>query len=1052
MIGIDVLLGAALEAGLGVLAEAGFGDEARALKERLTKRSDKERHAAFDSAFDQAVQAAGEESIRPLLEHQPFREAVVAGLMDPEGGFDLQAAGDVWGEQLPAHARALRRFFSALENALLADKIWGPVLDRYQELRFRDDVLNVLREHNLDVPPRQIVSEMSAYLTGSGAIAQGTRAVAAGKGGVAVGGNVGSVLIQHIIQQWVEVPQSGPKPSDLRQRYLAELAAETNRLPWTNLDPDYADPGRGESLGLLDVYTALDTTQLEQVETEDELRTYLLHQEEAQRISAQDMIDRQARLIFLGDPGSGKSTLVNFVTYVLAQAGRAETPDLWLERLRQSGAWSHGVLLPVHVVLRDFAAWLPEGTERGRAELLLSYLRHILETWGLGGFWLHLQTALTEQSEPIFFLLDGLDEVPAPLRLAVVESINDLVARYPGHRYLATCRIYAYVGQLYQLQGFHQATLAAFSDEQIKHFINVWYRELARRGRFSQEEARFRAGRLQRAADRLDLRGLARRPLLLTVMALLHTFRGQLPEDRVELHRWSVDLLLRRWEARVGDEEGILETLNVPGLKMSDLEAGLHEVAFRAHAGQSQEDGTADVPEEGLRKWLAPYLGGSWDKAGQFVDYVRERAGLLIRHKPTAYTFPHRTFQEYLAACHLLAHPDFPGEAARLTREDPNRWREVFVLAAGQAARSHRLGTALSAVNALCPTSWSEFGGEPDDADWVAATLAGEALVEVGLIGVGRDALGQALLERMRSWLVALLEAGVLSAGPRSKAGGLLAQLGDPRFRADAWYLPDEVLLGFVEIPAGTFLTGTREEEIPALIERFSGSRELYEREIPQQRISLPAYYTARYPVTVAQYRAFVGTSGYEAQGEWERYSGQENHPVVGVTWYDALAYCGWLTERLRARERAPGPLARLVRDQGWQVRLPTEVEWEKAARGTDGRMFPWGDEADPDRANCAETGIGSTSAVGCFPGGASPYGIQDMSGNVYEWCHSLFKDYPYDPKDGREIPEGESPRVLRGGAFHDSERLARCAVRRRGYPLYRFGNFGFRIVIAPGL
>jgi formylglycine-generating enzyme required for sulfatase activity len=172
----------------------------------------------------------------------------------------------------------------------------------------------------------------------------------------------------------------------------------------------------------------------------------------------------------------------------------------------------------------------------------------------------------------------------------------------------------------------------------------------------------------------------------------------------------------------------------------------------------------------------------------------------------------------------------------------------------------------------------------------------------------------------------------------------------------------------------------------------------------------------------------------------------------VGVTWYDARAYCDWLTGQLRAWEGTPEPLASLLQDEGWQVRLPSEAEWEKAARGTEGRTYPWGNEADVERANYDSTGIGSTSAVGCFPGGASPYGVLDMSGNVWEWCHSLYKPYPYDPTDGRENPEAEGSRVLRGGAFYNFQGYVRCAYRRWGNPYYRGSGYGFRLCVAPGL
>ena len=945
-------------------------------------------------------------------------------------------------------------------------------------------------------------------VTGSGAAAVGEGAVAAGEGGVAVGGDVhGDVTVGGDVVHGDKVGgdkvagdkvtvsthvrdvhggtvitagrdvtytavAGGDDPDALRRRYLAGLAAEANRLPWASLDPDYADPARGESLGLADVYTALDTTQLERVESEDELRAFLAHQAQARRIPAQEMINREAHLLLLGDPGSGKSTLVNYLAYVLARAGQAEEPQPWLERLTP---WDRGPLLPLRVILREFAASLPAGTRRGRAALLLQHLRTMLDEGGLGAFWPHLHQALGEGEQPVLILLDGLDEVPIELRQAVVESVDGFVGRYPRHRYLVTCRPYAYVGQPWRLSGFREVTLAPFSQEQMGHFIAAWYDELARRGRFTRAEAEVRAERLKAAASRADLRGLAERPLLLTVMALLHTFRGQLPDDRVELYLWTVDLLLRRWEGRVGGEQGVLEALALPGLKMSDLEAGLYEVAFRAHRGQGGAEGTADVAERDLRDWLVPYLGGSWDRAGRFVDYIRERAGLLVRHKPEAYTFPHRTFQEFLAACHLAGHPDFPVEAARLAREDLDRWRVVYVLAAGHAARTHRLGSALSAVNALCPKPCVP-GEEVGDAAWRVAVLAGEALLEIGLVGVRRELVGQAVLKRTQDWLAALLRAGVLDPRERAGAGEVLAQLGDPRFREDAFGLPDEPLLGLVEVPGGPFVMGTRAEDIPALKERF-GEYEWYkyEWETPQHELELPTYYIARYPVTHAQYAVFVRETGHrlptaevedERPYEWREGSyppQRANQPVVLVTWYDALEYCRWLTEKLRKWEGTPEPLATLLRDEGWVVTLPGEAQWEKAARGGDGRIFPWEGEFDAAKCNMDDTGIDDTSAVGMFAAGASPYGVLDLSGNVWEWTRSLWgKDwdkpsfkYPYDPADGRredlDAPDNVH-RVLRGGAFLDNERNVRCAVRLRYSPDFFVRYYGFRVVVvAPG-
>jgi formylglycine-generating enzyme required for sulfatase activity len=214
--------------------------------------------------------------------------------------------------------------------------------------------------------------------------------------------------------------------------------------------------------------------------------------------------------------------------------------------------------------------------------------------------------------------------------------------------------------------------------------------------------------------------------------------------------------------------------------------------------------------------------------------------------------------------------------------------------------------------------------------------------------------------------------------------------------------------------------------------------------------VNLPAYYMARYQVTVAQFRAFVETSGYQVRGPWEGYSGPENHPVVSVDWHDALAYSRWLTQQLQASEDSPEPLRTLLRDRGWQVRLPTEAEWEKAARGSDGRIYPWGDEFDPSKCNMRDTGVGGTSAVGIFPAGASLYGVMDLSGNVWEWTQSLYAGYPYDPKDGREKLHDKRPRVLRGGSFNNDQGNVRCAYRGWINPFYRVSNRGFRCVVAP--
>jgi formylglycine-generating enzyme required for sulfatase activity len=310
--------------------------------------------------------------------------------------------------------------------------------------------------------------------------------------------------------------------------------------------------------------------------------------------------------------------------------------------------------------------------------------------------------------------------------------------------------------------------------------------------------------------------------------------------------------------------------------------------------------------------------------------------------------------------------------------------------------------------------------------------------------GCGAGSCSEGSTERQQ---LARMRAAQLSAVQRVAAGNELARIGDPRFRPDAWDLLDDPLLGFVEIPAGPCLIGSDLGRDPSA----------YPDECPQHEITLPRYYIGRYPVTGRQFRVFIDHTGHKPENDGSLY-GPPNHPVVWLGWFDALQYCQWLTQRLRDWEATPEPLMTLLRQEGWCVTLPSEPEWEKAARGADARAYPWGNAPDNNRGNFGGTGIMTTSAVGCFPEGASPYGIEDMSGNVWEWTRSVWGPYPY-PSDvaGRaereylEVREGVR-RVRRGGAFFSSPRSARCTVRLGSGPYPHGGGMGCRVVLRPPL
>ena len=256
-------------------------------------------------------------------------------------------------------------------------------------------------------------------------------------------------------------------------------------------------------------------------------------------------------------------------------------------------------------------------------------------------------------------------------------------------------------------------------------------------------------------------------------------------------------------------------------------------------------------------------------------------------------------------------------------------------------------------------------------------------------------------------------------------------------FRADLAYLPDNPLLGFVEIPGGPFIMGS-DSDLDTLaydIERWSGDQ-------PRGIVDVGAFYIGRHEVSVAQFRAFAEAAGYEADPQ--ALAGPPLHPVSSVSWPDALAYCRWLEELLRDSPETPPELrSRLA--EGWRVTLPTEAQWEKAARGDDGRIFPWGNEVRRDRANFASGAPVSVGEAGCPE---CAHGLADMSGNVWEWTRSPYQPYPYDEADDREGLEGDALWVMRGGSFADPARNVRAAGRGAAGPDVRREFIGFRVVI----
>ena len=931
-------------------------------------------------------------------------------------------------------------------------------------------------------------------------------------------------------------PPSSPRDADtLRELYLRELFADCLQLQLTTIDIRTVTGGReAAELELAAVFTDLDVIERSR-ESPHPLAPSPKDRERGEseaetRLPALAALSRYPCLVLLGDPGAGKSTLVNFIALCLAGDGLAHS-EINLKRLGE--AWTLPRPLPVRIILRDYAArGLPQGHS------LYQFLQNELAARCFSdGSTLADCAAVVERAlkreNGALLMLDGVDEVPDAhenrRRLQLKAAVERFARDFPHCRILVTSRPYAYQDPEAQLSGFQVRNLADFTlDEQVPAFIDRWYAHVGQKDRAlgSEKAARY-AEQLKATIERNPrLAELSSRPLLLTLMASLHRWRegGSLPEKRQELYEASVTLLLDLWQRNkprydaqgcpMGEEYDVWTEL---GIRADDLRTALNLVAYEAHRDQPTLQGTHDI----RARDLAGVLYELSDKAktgpdadrGQrrIIAYLTYRAGLLIeRAQASVYTFPHRTFQEYLAACHL-ADEDFPFLLAEQLRQDDERWREAVLLAAAKTVSGSK-SAVWNLVGGFCPDDYPP-PEPPTDPDWTTALRAAQALVETeGYANVPDRQRG--LMERLRSWLVALVEGGHLPPPERAAAGNALAVLDDPRPGVGVLSpspdfgergpggegLPDVL---WCYVPQGSFLMGSSPEDV-AWLERET--RYSWNEETPHHPRDVPYdYWMARYPVTNGQFALFVrDPQGYADPGnrwwtrsglawrgdrrEPEKYGGVfdlPNHPVVGVTWYEAVAYCAWLTEKLRIAHTSTGlSTSSEWANMEWRVRLPTEAEWEKAARGgleipqapiivdtpqfpipnpqsqipnpRPARRYPWGetpelDTRDPDRANYDESGVGATSAVGAFPGGVSPYGCLDLSGNVWEWCRTKWVDNyeNYDKIKEREALEGDDTRVLRGGSWRVGWSRVRCAGRDWGDPHDRNYDWGFRVCVS---
>ena len=812
-----------------------------------------------------------------------------------------------------------------------------------------------------------------------------------------------------------------------RLAYLKRLRNRCQVLPMAAIG---GEDGMRDTVRLDQLYVELDTMtpaiqQDERVEY-GERQVRLMAENERKLLSAMEVSTQEARLALLGDPGGGKSTFVKQLAAWLIDAalGERQPPSGWSDDM-----------LPLITNLRDLAPRLSRlaldglsGEQRDQAliETLHAQWQADVESLPMSADPTMdvLEAALNDGAVLVVF--DGLDEVPEGARKRVGWMLDALLSTYPDIKHvIVTCRVRSYVGDAV-LSNFADHRLAPFDEEKIELFVQGWYQAQVDLGRLTPSLAEARRTDLAQAALTADLVELAQNPMLLTTMAVIHQRDVGLPKERVRLYHQAVTVLLHRWQRHRG-----LRVSEALGAVLADelkMRAIMERLAHDAHQQEVNEQGKLHFG--GLVEVLStPDYLGDLGLVGEFLTYVDEKAGVLVGEggseaagRPPTYTFPHRTFQEYLAGCYLVG----GRPSARRLRpyaEAGDFWYLAAQLAGEELLYNRRNETVLlDLMYDLCPAI------EPtNERDWRTALWSGQTAKLIGPAEVAKDQEpggGQAYLDRLTQRLVSIVDHGLLTPPERADAGRILSVLGDPRPGTGVVNgLPDIV---WCDVPAGEFMMGDNRGDSD---------------EQPAHKLTLSNFRLAKYPITNAQYAVFVEATNRSAPSQWEGNTPPvelANHPVVNVTWRDAIAFCAWLSEQL-----------------GETVRLPSEAEWEKAARGDQGsRRYPWGDdEPDEDRCNF-DNNIGTTTSVGLFPAGNSPYHCCDMSGNVWEWTGSLWgKDfssaefgYPYDPTDGREnldAPESVR-RVLRGGAFTQlsSRRALRLPLRQASGLLGRLRRF----------
>jgi formylglycine-generating enzyme required for sulfatase activity len=727
-----------------------------------------------------------------------------------------------------------------------------------------------------------------------------------------------------------------------------------------------------------------------------------------------------AQITLISDIGGGKSMCMRHVARVCV-AIAADEPALPTD-----AAHGWGSPLPLPILLNahevEKALHLLVTTPDGQRSSIESGMWHAIEAWFRGQDLGGLLPTIRQELEHgrCLLMIDGFDEIVRDWAIDdIVAALNQFVLQYPSNRFVVACNS-SDVDTLSRIRGFVTYSLVPLDRSQIDAMIERWYTALA-------------AGLHLQLSDTLStqimaLQGLlhgsalldelAISPLLLALWILVHAEGHPLPAARGIILRRQCDLLLNGWaHGSLGSGQSLSQALDID----VSFAAAERQTLLQSLALQFDSSPQLDKLPALHSTVIEPILAASLQSFGIAPDRIVEqvlprlltwlcRRGLLAAVAPGIYTLPRRSLCEYLAVHALATQPDFVHHIA--TQSADSRWHEALPLVAYELAH----GVAPQVAAELTERLMVE-AAPTHAARWQALLLAAGCLD-----AIGAAQFPPALQATAQDDLVALLGAPDATLAERIQAGTLLGNLGDPRLA--------QLLPPMAQIAAGSYVLG-----------RKGG----YDDEGPEQHVHVPAFAIGIYPVTNQEYARFLHDTSHQPPRYWHdtRFN-KMSYPVVGVTWHEAVAYCTWLNARLdQAGLRTPD----LV------VRLPLEIEWEKAAswdpRNQAKRQYPWGNEWSNARANtAAERGSWMTTPVGCYPEGVSAYGLHDCIGNVWEWTASVYSSYP-----GAAAPfEEPGSYTLRGSSCVSLPTHAHCTFRSRLVATYWRYHLGFRIVIAPPL